>query len=117
MREVVWGQHTRCEMPATWHRGSDLIDGMWAMEDITPFVVMLLASNKGVGDHRVIVLDIPDWEICGYLVPRIQPPEVHQLTKGIPPSQKNYISCLRDWFSYLRSWTRWTNLLGKSLVH
>ena len=99
MREVIWEWHTGSEVPATWHRGSDPINGVWAMEDITPVAVMLLGSDKGVGDHRVIVLDVLDWEICGYLVPRIQPLEVHRLTRGILLSQKNYISQLRDWFS------------------
>ena len=89
-----------CEVPATCHRGSDPIDRVWAMEDITPVVVMLLESDKGVGDHRAIVLDVPDWEICGYLVPRIQPLEACRLTGGIPLSQKNYIFCLRDQFSH-----------------
>ena len=101
MREVVWEWHAGSEVPATCHRESNSINDMWAMEDITPLVVMLLWSDKGVGDHRAIVLDVLDWEICGYLVPRIQPPEVHWLIKGIPPSQKNYISQLRDWFSCL----------------
>ena len=96
MREVVWEWHEGCEVPATWHRGSDPIDGVWAMEDITPVAVMLLGSDKGVGDHRAIVLDVPDREICGYSVPRIQPLEACRLTGGIPLSQKNYVSCLRD---------------------
>ena len=89
------------EVPATWHRGSDLIDGIWAMEDITLSAVMLLGLDKGVGDHRAIVLDVPDREICGYSVPRIQPLEALRLTGGIPLSQKIYISHLRDQFSHL----------------
>ena len=70
------------------------------MEDITPVVVMLLGLDKGVGDHRAIVLDIPDREICSCLVPRIQPLEACRLTGGIPLSQRNYISCLQDQFSH-----------------
>ena len=101
MREVVWEWHAGCEVLATWHRGSNPIDGVWATEDITPVAVTFLGLDKGVEDHRVIVLDVPDWEICSYLVPRIQSPEAHWLTKGIPFSQKNYISHLRDWFSHL----------------
>ena len=62
------------------------------MEDITPVAVMLLGLNKGVGDHRAIVLDIPDWEICGHSMSRIQLQEARKLTGGIPLSQKNYIS-------------------------
>ena len=75
MREVVWERHEGCEVPATWHRRKDPINGVWAMEDITPEAMTLLGSDRGVGDHRVIVLDVPDQEICGHLVPRIQPLE------------------------------------------
>ena len=49
MREVVWEWQVGCEVSATWHRGSDPIDEVWAMEDITPVVVMLLGLDKGGG--------------------------------------------------------------------
>ena len=60
MREVVWEWHAGWEVLATWHRGSNPIDGVWAMENITPLAVTILGLDKGVGDHRVIVLNVLD---------------------------------------------------------
>ena len=79
-----------------WHRGRDSINEVWAMEDITPAAVMLLGVDKGVGDHWVIVLDVPDQDICSHEVARIQPLEACRLTGGIPLSQQNYVTHLRD---------------------
>ena len=71
MWEVAWEKHWGCKVLATWHRGCNPIDGMWAMEDVTPSAVMLLGSDKGVKDHRAIIVDFPDRVIHGHLVPRI----------------------------------------------
>jgi hypothetical protein len=56
MKEVV-GDFTARQLGATYFRGSEPIDGVWATGDITMTNACVMPVRFGVGDHRLCVVD------------------------------------------------------------
>ena len=64
MKEVV-GTHTGKEIGATYFRGSQPIDGIWATPDITVTGACVMPCGYGVGDHRLFVVDFKTSSLVG----------------------------------------------------
>ncbi|KAL3806180.1 hypothetical protein ACHAXA_008049 [Cyclostephanos tholiformis] len=56
MKEVV-GDFTARQLGATYFRGSEPIDGIWATGNITVTNACMMPVGFGVGDHRLFVVD------------------------------------------------------------
>jgi hypothetical protein len=56
MKEVV-GEFTAKQHGATFFRGSEPIDGIWATGDITVANACVMPVGFGVGDHRLLVIN------------------------------------------------------------
>jgi hypothetical protein len=75
MKEVM-GDFTVRQLGATYFRGSEPIDRVWATGDITVTNACVMPVGFGVGDHRLlvvdfatmtlVVLDLPQWFILRY---------------------------------------------------
>ena len=44
----------------TWFRGQDQIDAIWISENITATKITFLQFFLSIGDHREIMMDIPE---------------------------------------------------------
>ncbi len=60
MKEVV-GDYTDTgkQLGATYFRGSQPIDSVWATRDIEVLNACVMPVGYGMGDHRCFVVDLP----------------------------------------------------------
>ena len=65
--------------PATHIRGSSQIDGFWATPDITVDEGRYMPFGIGVGDHRILVIDVPSGILIGVHRLRIARPQARRL--------------------------------------
>ena len=74
MREIMGECHLSLGLPATWHRGHFLIDGVWVMSGIYPHLSMILARGKKMGGHHALMVDFPKYDVFGkHLIHILQP--------------------------------------------
>ena len=73
--------HLRSQTPGphTFVRGSRQIDGAWVTPDVDITAACFLPFYFGVGDHRAILLDIPQHYILGGNVHKIIRPTARRL--------------------------------------
>ena len=64
MKEVV-GEFTARQLGATYFRGSEPIDGVWATGDITVTNTCVMPVGFGVCDHRLFVVDFATTTLVG----------------------------------------------------
>ena len=76
--------------PNTFVRGSRQIDGVWVTKDIELSRACFLPFYFGVGDHRGIILDIPQATLLGGNVHCIARPSSRRLTCSNPVIQGKY---------------------------
>ena len=62
---------------------------------VTPISGACLEKGVGIGDHILMVLDIPVHQIVGVYQPKIEKYEVRRLKGKIPRIQKRYIKTLK----------------------
>ena len=65
--------------PATFVRGSRQIDAAWVTPDIEISAASFLPFFFGVGDHRAIMLDIPQHSLIGGKLHQLSRPNVRRL--------------------------------------
>ena len=81
---------------ATWYRGQEQIDAIWTSEDIEVDSITFLPFYFSIGDHRGIVMDIPEEELLGNRIMKIQRPYARRLITKRPEVIKKYIAeCLK----------------------
>ena len=59
LKELLTDKFPTVPPPNSWFRGRDQIDGIWTSRHIQGFNIAVAPHYLVVGDHRVIVIDIP----------------------------------------------------------
>ena len=93
LREVILDK-TGVQTGATFFRGSQPIDGLWASSDLVISNACVMPFGYGVGDHRAFILDIPLESLIGINPVRIVRPASRRLNSRIPGCGKAYIKSL-----------------------
>ena len=70
MKEVV-GNFTGQQLGATFFRGSEPINGIWATPDIVVTGACVMPAGYGVGNHRLSVVDFLTSSLVGSTPPKI----------------------------------------------
>ena len=89
MRDLI-RERTGLPGPATHIRGKKQIDGVWATPDITAEEARFLPFGIGVGDHRMLVVDIPSGDLIGVHRLRIARPQARRLQTKFSQSVEKY---------------------------
>ena len=76
--------------PATFVRGSRQIDEAWVTPDVEISASCFLPFFFGVGDHRAILLDIPQHSLIGGNVHKISRPKARRLQCNSHEVQQKY---------------------------
>jgi len=89
MQEVV-SEFTGKQLGATYFRGSQPIDGVWATQDID----VVGAPGYGMGDHRVFLIDFTLVSMVGATPPRVKRATSRRLTTKMPGVVEKYNNIL-----------------------
>jgi hypothetical protein len=95
MKEVV-GEFTGRQLRATYFRGSEPIDGVWATGDITVTNACVMPVGFGVGDHRMFVIDLATPTLVGSGTTTVVRPAVRRLNTKIHGCADRYNESLRQ---------------------
>eukprot|EP00957_Ditylum_brightwellii_P144646 11019186-Ditylum_brightwellii.AAC.1 len=74
--------------------GKHQIAGVWCSPELAAENSMLLPFGFGIGDHRLILIDIPTKHIIGHNIPTIERPKAHGLLCFSPKVRDHYITYL-----------------------
>jgi hypothetical protein len=101
MKEVV-GDFIVWQLWATYFRGSEPIDGVWATSDITVTNACVMPVGFSVGDHRLFVVDFATMTLIGSGLTTVVHPTLRPLNTRISgcADQYNRSLCrniLRHW--------------------
>jgi hypothetical protein len=94
MKEVV-GDFTARQLGATYFRGSEPIDGVWATGDITVTNACVMPVGFGVGDHRLFVVDFATSTLVGSGMTTVVRPALRRLNTKINGCADRYNKSLR----------------------
>lgn len=83
--------------PPTFIRGKRQIDGAWMTPDVTIDRACFLPFFFGVGDHRAILIDIPQHSILGGDVHKITRPTARKLVCNKEEVQQKYNNTLETY--------------------
>jgi hypothetical protein len=89
MKEVV-REYTNLDLGATYFRGSQPIDGIWATADVTISNACVTPAGYGIGDHRMFIVDIVTSSITGSDPPKIQQAKARRLNTKLPGVGERY---------------------------
>jgi len=89
MKEVV-REYTNKDLGATYFRGSEPIDGIWATSDVVISNACVMPAGYGIGDHRMFVVDIVTSSMVGVDVKRIQRAKARRLNTKLPGVAERY---------------------------
>ena len=67
------------------------IDGVWATRDMEVVSAAALPIGFGVGDHRMLVIDVTTSSLVGFQPQQIKHPMARRLNSRIPKAKKAYI--------------------------
>jgi hypothetical protein len=87
------------KLSATYFRGSKPIDGMWTTRDVEVVSAAAMPIGFGVGDHRMLVVDVTTASLVGFQPQPIKHPKARRLNSRIPRAKKAYIKKLDSHFS------------------
>jgi hypothetical protein len=82
MKEVV-GEFTAKQLGATYFRGSEPIDGIWATGNLTVANACMMPVGFGVGDHQLFVIDFATSTLVGLGLHAIIHSMLHHLNTKI----------------------------------
>jgi hypothetical protein len=94
MKEVV-GEFTGGQLGATFFRGSELIDPIWATSNLEAAHACVMPVGYGVGDHSLFVVDFSTATMIGTCPPKISCPALRRLNTKIPGCALQYIRALQ----------------------
>ena len=81
----------------TWFRGNDQIDAIWISENITATKITFLPFFFSIGDHRGIMMDIPEEILLGNKIIKIPRPTARRLISKRPDVKQKYIKALEQY--------------------
>ncbi len=81
--EVV-GEFTGKQLGATFFRGSEPINAIWATSDLEVAHACVMPVGYGIGDHRLFVVDFSTASMIGTCPPKIVHPALRRLNTKIP---------------------------------
>ena len=81
----------------TWFRGQDQIDAIWISENITATKITFLPFFFSIGDHRGIMMDIPEEMLLGNNIIQIPRPTARRLISRRPDVKRKYIKALEQY--------------------
>ena len=93
MKEVV-STFTGQKIGATFFRGTNPIDGIWATSDIVVVGACVMPCGYGVGDHRMFIVDFLTSSLIGHTPPKIIRSAARRLNTLIPSTARNYTTKL-----------------------
>jgi hypothetical protein len=94
MKAVV-GEFTTRQLGATYFRGSEPIDGVWATGDITVTNACVMPVGFGVGDHRLFVINFATTTMVGSGTTTVVRPALRRLNTKIHGCADRYNKSLR----------------------
>ena len=89
MNEVV-GAFTNEPLGATFFRGSNPIDGVWATSDVVVTGACVMPAGYGVGDHRMFIIDFLTSSLVGKTPPQIVRASAHRVNTKIIKTTTKY---------------------------
>ena len=95
MREVV-GDYTGRQIGATYFRGSQPIDGVWATRDIEILNACVMPVGYGMGDHRCFVIDIATASMVGRSPVKVKRLNARRLNTKLPKVLESYNKLLEQ---------------------
>ncbi len=94
MKEVV-GDFTGRQLGATFFRGSEPIDTIWATSNLEVAHACVMPVGYGVGDYHLFVVDFSTASMIGACPPRIIRPALRRLNTKIPEFALRYNRALQ----------------------
>jgi hypothetical protein len=94
MKEVV-RDFTGRQLGATFFRGSEPIDAIWATSDLEVAHACVMPVGYGVGDHSLFVVDFSTALMIGTCPPKIICPALRRLNTKIPECALQYSRALQ----------------------
>ena len=98
MRDLV-RERSKTMGPATHFKGTDQIDGIFATQDVDCMGACFLPFWTGIGDHRPIIVDIPNQVLYGEQLLKIIKPNIRKLQCQKKSTREKYIKELKKLFS------------------
>ena len=95
MKEVV-GDYTGKQLGATYFRGSQPIDGVWATKDIEVLNACVMPVGYGMGDHRCFVVDFSLSSLVGRSLVRVKKLKARRLNTKLPRVAERYNQLLEQ---------------------
>jgi hypothetical protein len=95
MKEVV-GDFTGKKLGATYFRGTNPIDGIWATSDVTVVGACVMPVGFGVGDHRLFVIDFLTSSLVGVHPPKIVRAQARRLNTRQVATAERYSEKFED---------------------
>lgn len=89
---------TKVASPATYFRGSKPIDGCWTTTDVMVTNACLMPVGFGVGDHRLLVVDVTTESLIGKDPVKIVRPSARRLHNKIPGCGEAYVNIVEQQF-------------------
>jgi hypothetical protein len=80
---------------ATFFRGSEWIDTIWAMSNLEVAHACIMPVGCGVGDHHLFVVDFSTASMIGTCLPKIICPALHRLNTKILKCEIRYNQALQ----------------------
>ena len=90
MREMLTTKHVSGRPPATYVRGSTIIDGIWCTPDIPTDKATWLAHDRSPGNHTSLLVDVPWQSLLGEDVLRVVRPDARRLNSQLPRVKAKY---------------------------
>eukprot|EP00957_Ditylum_brightwellii_P111820 8528653-Ditylum_brightwellii.AAC.1 len=79
LMEYLSTQHQQLPETNLWFRSKHEIAGVWCSPELTAENSMLLPFGFGIGDHRLILINIPTKQLIGHNIPTIKRPKARHL--------------------------------------
>lgn len=87
-------QTTGEKLSATYFRGTKPIDGIWATKDLELAGAGAMPIGFGVGDHRLLYVDVVTESMVGFQPQPIKHPKARRLNSRIPRAKRAYMKTL-----------------------
>jgi len=114
MKEVVGGFTVR-QLGATYFRGSEPIDGVWATGDITMTNACVMPVGFGVGDHRLFDVDFATTTLVGSGTTTVVRPVLRDSTQRYTAAMIGTTNSFIGISSVTGSWNEWWLRLHRAL--
>eukprot|EP00957_Ditylum_brightwellii_P127698 9738320-Ditylum_brightwellii.AAC.1 len=69
--EALSSEHSPLPETKSWFRGKHQIEGVWFSPELEAQHSMLLPFDVGIGNHHIIIIDIPTQQLIGTELPAI----------------------------------------------